>query len=63
MRCSICNRRLKTDEISIGYDGNYEPCTACIQVAADLSTIFSSKEEEEETITTIPLVEKEEDDA
>ena len=60
MRCYICNKRLNTDEVSIGRDGTYEPCTNCITEATDTSPIVSS-EEEQECLTTIPILEELED--
>lgn len=56
MRCSICNNQLTKDEIFVGWDGKYEPCNECIQVAADLVAIITP-EEEEQALATVPPVE------
>ena len=57
MRCSICNKRLTTDEILVSRDGTYEPCNECIQVAADLVSVITPEEEVAEVLITVPPVE------
>jgi len=61
MRCYICNKRLNTDEISldkrewfIGNNRKYNPCTVCLDVALDLTSLVTAEEEQK----YIPLVEE-----
>jgi hypothetical protein len=39
MRCYICNKRLKTDEILVDRSGSYAPCAECTSVARDLNAL------------------------
>ena len=66
MRCHICNKRLKTDEIRVERTlGSYAPCTECTSAARDLTAlpiIVSDDEILNYLVLNDPQVIDEEDD-